>query len=165
MKGIKLKVDKKVKALYSFLYILGYFSSNAIVRFSTKIGGAINTLRVFATEALAEFRAFLVWEQAQINSPNSWRRGMGMVIGVVVFIAVAISIAIGYIVLATTVNSAAQAAVNLTSSQSVNLTNIATAVTGAFLLLTVLPTVLAAALIIGALFLFMRLRGGSAGLE
>ena len=88
------------------------------------------------------------------------KRGMGMVIGVVVFIAVAISIAIGYIVLATTVNSATTAAVNLTSSQSVNLNSIAVSVTGAFLLLTVLPVVLAAALIIGALFLFMRLRGG-----
>lgn len=88
-----------------------------------------------------------------------------MVIGVVVFIAVAISIAIGYIVLATTVNSATTAAVNLTSSQSVNLNSIAVSVTGAFLLLTVLPVVLAAALIIGALFLFMRLRGGGDNLE
>ena len=158
-------VNKQAKAIYSFLFILGYFGSNAIVAFGRKIGGAVNHLRLLAAIALAEFRLFLSWEQAQLSSSSLSRRGMGMVIGVVVFIAVAISIAIGYIVLATTVNSAATAAVNLTSSQSVNLNSIATSVTGAFLLLTVLPVVLAAALIIGALFLFMRLRGGSAGLE
>jgi diacylglycerol kinase len=92
------------------------------------------------------------------------RKGQGplaMVLGVVAFIAVAISIAIGYIVLVTTVNTSQSAATGLTSTQSVNLANLATSVTGSFLLLTVLPVVLAAGLIIGALFLFMHFgRGG-----
>jgi uncharacterized membrane protein AbrB (regulator of aidB expression) len=91
------------------------------------------------------------------------RKGQGplaMVLGVVAFIAVAISIAIGYIVLVTTVNTAGSAATGLTSTQSVNLQNLSTSVTGSFLLLTVLPVVLAAGLIIGALFLFMHFGGG-----
>jgi len=88
-----------------------------------------------------------------------------MVIGVVAFIAVAVAIAIGYIVLVSTVNAAQTASTGLSSVQSVNLLSIGTSVTGAFLLLTVLPVVLAASLIIGALFLFMQFgqRSGAGG--
>ena len=86
-----------------------------------------------------------------------------MVIGVVAFIAVAVAIAIGYIVLVSTVNAAQTASTGLSSVQSVNLLSIGTSVTGAFLLLTVLPVVLAASLIIGALFLFMQFGRQSGG--
>jgi len=93
-------------------------------------------------------------EALAYNTNIRARRGMGMVIGVVVKdfmnkrifdssspwqfpsqnLGVRISrCGVGYIVLATTVNSAATAAVNLTSTQSVNLASIATSVTGAFL--------------------------------
>jgi hypothetical protein len=97
--------------------------------------------------------------QAEYDKHVKSRKGQGplaVVLGIVAFIAVAISIAIGYIVLVTTVNTAQSAANGLTSTQSVNLVNLTSSMTGSFLLLTVLPVVLAAGLIIGALFLFMH---------
>jgi ABC-type multidrug transport system permease subunit len=97
--------------------------------------------------------------QAEYEKHVKSRKGQGplaVVLGIVAFIAVAISIAIGYIVLVTTVNTAQSAATGLTSTQSVNLLNLTASMTGSFLLLTVLPVVLAAGLIIGALFLFMH---------
>lgn len=83
---------------------------------------------------------------------------MALVVGVVALIAVAVAIAIGYIVLVSIINNAQSAATQLTSAQSSNLSSIGTSVTGAFLLLTVLPVVVAAGLILGALFLFMHFR-------
>lgn len=81
-----------------------------------------------------------------------------MVIGVVSLIAVAVAIAIGYVVLVSIVNNASSASVGLNSAQSVNFTSITGSITGSFLLLTVLPVVIAAGLILGSLFLFMSFR-------
>lgn len=92
---------------------------------------------------------------------------MGMVVGVISFIIVAIAIVIGYIILSAVSNTATLAAgsAGLTSAQSTQLTSITNSVTGAFVLLTVLPIVLAASLIIAALFLFGAFGGAGGGVE
>lgn len=84
------------------------------------------------------------------------KRAAGVIVGLITLVAVAIAIPIGYIVLATVVNTVPSS--SLSSSQQTNLTNIGVQVTNAFLLTTVVPTVLAAGLIIGALFLFFHFR-------
>jgi hypothetical protein len=86
------------------------------------------------------------------------RPAMALVVGVVSLIAVAVAITIGYLVLIAITNNAQNAAVGLTSVESVNLSSITASMTGSFLLLTVLPVVVAAGLILGALFLFMSFR-------
>ena len=101
-------------------------------------------------------RATSLYSQALILQTQ--RSGMALVVGVVALIAVAVAITIGYVVLVSIVNNAQSAAVGLTTTQSNNLSSIAASITGSFLLLTVLPVVVAAGLILGALFLFMHFK-------
>lgn len=83
---------------------------------------------------------------------------MALVVGVVSLIAVAVAITIGYLVLVAITNNAQNAAVGLTSVQSIDQLSMTGSTTRSFILVTVLTVPVATVLTLASPFLFMSLR-------
>ena len=152
-------LERASTSFASFLHALFTSATNTAETFYRMLANAALAARLRAIEAAYHVwasRGLLACRGVIVSVAHTTLRGMALITGVIVFIAVGAAITIGYIVNVSIVNNASAAAGTLTSSQSVQLTNIGSNVINSFLLLTVLPVVVGAGIILGALFLFMH---------
>lgn len=143
----------------SFIRALVSSATNSAENFYRMLANAALAARLRALEsayAVWSSRGVLACRGMAVSFVHTSLSGMALITGVIVFIAVGAAITIGYIVNVSIVNNASAAGGTLTSAQSVQLTTIGTNVINSFLLLTVLPVVVGAGIILGALFLFMH---------
>lgn len=132
-----------------------------------KLQSAIESLETKATEASAKFSQInarmLISTLVVLLSPFSTRAqrkgAMDLIWGVIAVVAVVIIVGIGLIILYNVQNVATSSG-TLTSAQSVSLNNVFTSMVGSYGLLPIVVIVMAAGLVIGAFFIFVRPGGG-----